>query len=246
MYCPKCGTENPDDAQLCQSCNWVLTSTSQTPSAEAKTSGLAITSLVLGILSIVTSFLTAIPAIIFGIIALVKIKKSAGTLKGKGLAIAGIAVPAIMLAFMIPALMKSIQASKHLVCKSNLRNLSNAMAVYTNDYDKYPTPEKWCDLLIEYADVNKKQFHCPGVSEGPGNYAMNKNLKGLDISKVPLYVVVLFETQPGWNQNGGPEILAAHNHHKGSGYQVVFGDFHVEFVKAERLDELRWTVDSAK
>ena len=27
MYCPKCGTENPDDAQLCRSCSWALTST---------------------------------------------------------------------------------------------------------------------------------------------------------------------------------------------------------------------------
>ncbi|MHC4486658.1 MAG: zinc-ribbon domain-containing protein, partial [Planctomycetota bacterium] len=51
MYCPKCGTENPDDAQLCRSCSWVLTSTSTTaPAPDAKTSGLAITALVLGIL----------------------------------------------------------------------------------------------------------------------------------------------------------------------------------------------------
>jgi hypothetical protein len=32
MYCPKCGKENPDNAQLCQSCNYVLTSVSP-PSA---------------------------------------------------------------------------------------------------------------------------------------------------------------------------------------------------------------------
>jgi hypothetical protein len=37
MYCPKCGTENPDDAQLCRSCSWVLTSisiTAQNPNAQ--------------------------------------------------------------------------------------------------------------------------------------------------------------------------------------------------------------------
>jgi len=94
MYCPKCGTENPDDAQLCRFCSWVLTSISTiAPSPDAKTSGLAITSLVLGILSIFTLFLTALPAIILGIISIFKIEKSAGQLKGKGLAIAGITVP---------------------------------------------------------------------------------------------------------------------------------------------------------
>ena len=94
MYCPKCGAENPDGAQLCQSCSWVLTSISKTAiSPDAKTSGLAITALVLAILSFFTLFLTAIPALIFGIVSLVKIEKSAGQLKGKGLAIAGIVTP---------------------------------------------------------------------------------------------------------------------------------------------------------
>ena len=65
MYCPKCGAENPDGAQLCSRCSWVLTSISTTAqNPNAKTSGLAITSLVLGILSIFTLFLTTIPAII--------------------------------------------------------------------------------------------------------------------------------------------------------------------------------------
>jgi len=98
MYCPKCGTENTDDAQLCRSCSWVLTGASTTaPAPDAKTSGLAITALVLGILSFFTFFITALPAIILGIVGLVKIEKSGGKLKGNGLAIAGIAVPAASL-----------------------------------------------------------------------------------------------------------------------------------------------------
>jgi len=99
MYCPKCGTENPDDAQVCRSCSWVLTSTpTQAPALGVKTSGLAIAALVLGILSFFTCGITAIPAIILGIVGLVKIRKSGGRLKGNGFAIAGIAVPAASLA----------------------------------------------------------------------------------------------------------------------------------------------------
>lgn len=57
-----------------------------------KTSILAIASLVFGILGfcLCISKIPAILAIVFGIIALTKIGKSAGTLKGKGLALAGI------------------------------------------------------------------------------------------------------------------------------------------------------------
>ncbi len=71
MYCPKCGAENVDGVQFCQSCSGAL-NWSETPAVAepAKTSGLAIASLVCGILSVFTCFITAIPAIIMGIISL--------------------------------------------------------------------------------------------------------------------------------------------------------------------------------
>ena len=61
-------------------------------SGNVKTSKSAIWSLVLGIIGIPLCLLIipGILAVIFGIIGLVKIKKSAGTLKGTGLAIAGL------------------------------------------------------------------------------------------------------------------------------------------------------------
>ena len=93
MQCPNCGTENPDNAQSCHSCNWLLTSAStHMPTPVAKTSGLAITSFVLAFLSIFTLSLTMIPAVIFGIAGLVKICNSRGKLKGNGFAVAGIAI----------------------------------------------------------------------------------------------------------------------------------------------------------
>lgn len=45
-----------------------------------------------------------------------------------------------------------------------------------------------------------------------------------------------------WNQIGGPEILTTENH-EGKGCNVLFNDYHVEFVKTERLGELRWRVE---
>jgi predicted Zn finger-like uncharacterized protein len=60
---------------------------------DSKTEVLAIMSLVLGILTYFTCYITAIPAVICGIIALIRIGKSAGQLKGNGLAAAGIIIP---------------------------------------------------------------------------------------------------------------------------------------------------------
>ena len=250
MYCPKCGTENPDDAQLCRSCSWVLTSTSTvSPSPDAKTSGLAIASLVLAILSFFTFFLTAIPAIILGIVALVKIEKSAGQLKGKGLAIAGIAVPgvalpivALLMGILMPALARVRQISFRMVCGTNLSGLGKAMLIYTNDNDdKFPTPAKWCDLLIEHCEVSEKTLRCKGAPEGPCNYAMNKNIEELG-TDAPSDMVLLFETNPGWNQAGGPEILTTDNHN-GEGCNVLFVDSHVEWVKTKDLKYLKWTAE---
>ena len=68
---------------------------------ETKTSGMAITSLVLGILGIFTCGVTSLVGLILGIIALVKINRSGGRLSGNGLAISGICVSAIFV-LMVP------------------------------------------------------------------------------------------------------------------------------------------------
>lgn len=248
MYCPKCGTENPDDAQLCRSCSWVLTSVSTiAPAADARTSRLAITALVLAILSIPTLLITAIPALIFGIVGLVKIEKSAGQLKGKGLAIAGLAVPGALMPFAIIALMMSIlmpalagtrQLAQRVVCSTHLIQIGVMMQMYADDYDgQYPTPDRWCDLLQPYS-ANEKIFVCPSAEEGRCHYAINPSAE----PKSPPDMVLIFETHPGWNQAGGPEILSVENHCD-KGCNILFNDSHVQFVKTEDINDLKWTAD---
>jgi prepilin-type processing-associated H-X9-DG protein len=248
MYCPKCGTQNPEGAQLCSSCSAVLTPpAAQLPLTPPKTSGLAIASLVLAILSPFTCFISAIPAIILGIVSLVKISKSSGQLKGTGLAIASIALPVVLLpvalCFMgifIPAFGRARLIAFRFQCGANMSSLGRAMLIYANDYDdKFPTQTEWCDLLMKYADVPREGFRCKGAFEGPCNYAMNKNVWNFSKRDTPPDMVVLFETHPGWNQVGGPEILTTDNH-QGEGCNVLFADNHVEFVKTRDLDKLKW------
>jgi prepilin-type processing-associated H-X9-DG protein len=248
MYCPKCGTQNPEGAQLCSSCSAVLTPPAAQPSlTPPKTSGLAIASLVLAILSPFTCFISAIPAIILGIVALVKISKSTGQLKGVGLAVTGIALPvfilpffAILMAIFMPALARTRQIALRVHCAANMSALGRAMIIHANDYDdKFPTQTEWCDLLMKYADVPREGFRCKGALEGPCNYAMNKNVWNFSKRDIPPDMVVLFETHPGWNQVGGPEILTTDNH-QGEGCNVLFADNHVEFVKTRDLEKLKW------
>jgi hypothetical protein len=179
------------------------------------------------------------PAIILGIASLVKIEKSAGRLRGKGLAIAGIAVA---VAFLLPSLARTRQIAFRMDCGYNMSRLATAMLIYTNDNDdKFPTPSKWCDLLIECSDYAKpSRFRCKGATKGPCNYAMNKNIEKYSFNSLrDSNMVLLFETHPGWNQSGGPEILTTDNH-QGNGCNIMFTNFHVYFVKAKDLDSLRW------
>ncbi len=212
-----------------------------------KTSGLAIAALVLAILSPFTCFITAIPAIIIGIVALVNIPQSRGQLKGTGLAITGIVLPVALLplvpclmGMLMPALARVRQIAFRMVCGQNMSGLGSAMLIYANDYDdEFPTQTEWCDLLMKYADVPREQFRCKGALEGPCNYAMNKNVWNFSKRDIPPDMVVLFETHPGWNQVGGPELLTTDNH-QGQGCNILFADNQVRFIKTRDIDKLKW------
>ena len=188
-----------------------------------------------------------IPAIVFGIISLVKIEKSAGQLKGKGLAIAGIAIPAaslsivaLLMAILMPALARTRAVAYRMVCCTNMSGLGKAMLIYASDNNEmYPSASEGCDLLIEHTDVPGSIFRCKGALEGPCNYAMNKNIEELG-PDAPPDMVLLFETYPGWNQSGGPEILTTENHN-GDGCNILFNDSHAQFVKTEDINDLKWT-----
>jgi prepilin-type processing-associated H-X9-DG protein len=229
------------------------------PAPDARTSKLAVASLVLAILSFFTFFITAVPAFILGLVGIFKIEKSAGKLKGKGLAIAGVAVPvvslpivALLMGILMPALARTRQIAYRMVCGTNMSALGKAMLIYANDYNnKFPTSSNWCDLLIEHAEVSPQCFRCKGVFGSRAarcykgvsgklcSYAMNKNIEGLG-ANAPPDMVLLFEAGPGWNQSGGPESLTTDNHRR-EGCNVLFVDSHVQFVKAKDINDLKWT-----
>ena len=113
MQCPKCRIENPDDAQTCSLCGCILKNdASQRPSTNAKTSRLAMASLALGILGPFTFLITAALSIALGITSLCRIKKHKAELKGKSVAVIGIAISAVsILGFAAAFVLWSVDAA---------------------------------------------------------------------------------------------------------------------------------------
>jgi len=138
--------------------------------------------------------------------------------------------------FFVPAFSHGPPGIRGAICRAHLHEIGIAINHYANDNDnKYPTVDKWCDLLMKHGELTEKQFVCPSVRKGRCHYAMNPDCE----PNSPAYVVLLFETKGGWNQYGGPEMLTFENH-KEKGCNILFNSGHVMFVKPEQISKLRW------
>jgi prepilin-type processing-associated H-X9-DG protein len=219
------------------------------PPLPPKTSGLAITSLVLGCLGILTCGITSLVGLILGIIALVRINKSQGQLGGQGMALAGTIVSGAFLllapipaALLLPALAKAKQKASSIQCMNNVKQLNLGLIMYANDNkDLFPSGAKWCDLVMPYEQASQA-FVCPQGKPGQrSHYAFNAKLVGRELKDVqsPAQTVLIFETDGGWNVAGGRELLPATPRHNGA-HAIGFVDGHVEIVRPARLQQLRW------
>ena len=156
MLCPQCGQAVPDGATICPTCGrqTALANAGATglppltpmaapgPVTLARTSGLAIASLVFGLLFLF--FPMSIVAIVFGHISLSQIKKSAGRLGGKGLAIAGLVlgyfgiamIPLILIiaAIAIPNLLRARIAANEASAVGSVRQIAAAQGTYRSQF----------------------------------------------------------------------------------------------------------------
>ena len=116
--------------------------------AQSKNCGLAITSLVLGLSSLLLSLITGIPAIICGHMALGKIKRSQGSLSGNGMAITGlvlgyISIPLIlviaaMAAMVTPIILKTQKKAEIATNTHHAKQLHLSLFDYDQDFGTFP------------------------------------------------------------------------------------------------------------
>jgi len=170
MHCPKCGTQNPDDAQVCSSCNLEIPkSQGGTGKIIPKMSSLAIAAFVLGILGLFSCGLTAIPAIVLGIISFILIEKSGGKLTGSKFAVWGVVLPVVLsCAIVVPGILKMRKIAFQMFCATNLAEIGMSMLTYANDFDnKFPRSggkdSVWMGRILDWRAKNR--FDAYGLAD---------------------------------------------------------------------------------
>ncbi|MCK9573422.1 MAG: DUF4190 domain-containing protein, partial [Candidatus Omnitrophica bacterium] len=117
---------------------------------QKKTSGFAIASLVLGCLFLIPflGLLFSLLAIIFGIVALVKISNNKQVCKGTGLAVSGlvlgvigiiiIPIIAMLAAIAIPNLLRARAVANEAQAQATIRTIVSAATSYNTENGRYP------------------------------------------------------------------------------------------------------------
>ncbi len=120
------------------------------------TSGLAIASLICGLLSFVTAGITSIPAVVCGHLARARIRNSAGTRGGDGMALGGLILGYLMLSFMALAVLAGITAPLVIRAQkdgaraeaiANAKSTGFALFNFAQDYGDYPSDATAAQVL---------------------------------------------------------------------------------------------------
>jgi len=197
-----------------------VSTTTNVPSPQTpKTSGLAIASLICGLVGPCTAGLASIAGLILGIVSLKKIKAGGGAVGGRGLAIAGIIVSVVTLILclilavlvggawlFVPKMVKSgAEKVKTVDVLTNIANIDMALSAFELDCGRYPTTEEGIKaLLVQPGGVT--EWHGPYLKRGvpkdpwgnPYNYRFpgQHNPTGFD----------LYSFGPDGQEGGGDDI----------------------------------------
>lgn len=188
---------------------------SSMPRIPNNASGLATWSMVLGIASLVTLFIAGIPAIICGHVALGRIRRSGGSLPGRGRAVTGLVlgylmtlglVPiAILASLAVPTFSKIQEKGNQTKAINNARQIIIGLKLYAADNNgKYPDKLKngssasdsntaFRELFINGALENESIFGCPASPYVPDG----------NIGTAPDYREALKPGENHWAMTGG-------------------------------------------
>lgn len=111
----------------------------------AKTSVMAVFSMVFGFLSLLFSFVAGLIGIILGVVSLIRINNSNGKLKGAPFAIIGIVASVclslfslLFIAMLLPAVQQVREAARRVMSTNNVRQMTLAQLNYESSYQVFP------------------------------------------------------------------------------------------------------------
>lgn len=116
-------------------------------------------------------------------------------------------------------------------------HIVDGMQAYEGSHQNLPDADRWCDLLKDDPETSKV---FPFDSDMP--FAMNEHLSEME-GDIPADMVVLFETMPGWNLTGGPELAKSRLGRKH--LRIVTGDWNRKQVHIRDVPYLRWRLEDS-
>jgi predicted Zn finger-like uncharacterized protein/prepilin-type processing-associated H-X9-DG protein len=200
------------------------------PPPRQETNGLAIASLVFGIVGMVIPVIPSVVGVILGILGLRKTKDP--RVGGKGLAVAGICVSVAsfimlgcMISILLPSLNRARETANRVKCASNLRQIGQALLLYGND-NRGVYPPDFPPLLLTQ-DITSEVFVCPSTDATPAAPGGTPQQAAAALHQHCTYVYL-----PGHNYNASAETVIAYEpitNHDGDGSNFLYGDGHVSF-----------------
>jgi hypothetical protein len=213
--------------------------------------GLAIASMVVGIVGMATSCLPVLGLVglILGIVALVKASRRPREYGGQGFAIAGVCLGGVSLllcvvvlpmlvAIMLPSFSKARELARRSVCAANLSGTGMALRMYANVNQGQFPPD--VDPLVAGNFAQPAQFLCPTTDENPkyakhtsggtGSYTASQPIPA-DLHEMlhSCYVYI-----PGQVEDGNPANVLMYEKkgcHQGEGGNVLFDDYRTEWIE---------------
>lgn len=194
------------------------------------TSGLAIASLICGVVGLCSGAIVGIVGVILGIVALGKIGREPQRLRGRGMAITGICTgsvgivftTAMLISILLPSLSRARELSKRTVCAANLRGIGQAMYIYAQNEPNGAFPDD-INKVISAGNATANQFTCPSAPPTMASFYY-----------VPGFMT---DTDPG-------RILMYEDpmNHGGEGGNILYQDGHVQFMGSPRFEQTIGTI----
>jgi prepilin-type processing-associated H-X9-DG protein len=139
---------------------------------------------------------------------------------------------AVLAAFLLPSISRPRDAAYRVKCASNMRQIGQAIAMYANNCGgRFPD-----DLGALYVDqdLSASVFLCPNSNDTPAPPAPTTQATAAALLQ-PGHCSYIYLGKGLTDQTVTPDMVLLYEplaDHGGSGMNVMFGDFHVEWMPA--------------